>query len=121
MNNSKFKKIEKILIMIAVIIAKINVAKVFSIHDLLEKLPIIRSREVLAIKGPLRFPLKDRSAGIIKIRVMKLSKGMIKSDKTIPAKRSPIIETISDGKVSLIILPLVSWDSICHPHQYLVL
>jgi hypothetical protein len=108
LKNKKFNNIEKIPIIIAVIIANRKVAKVFSIQDFLEKFPIMRSREVLAIKGPLRFPLNERSAGIIKIRAIKESKGIIKRERIIPAKISPIIETDSDGKVSLIILPLVS-------------
>lgn len=93
---------------IAVIIERVYVARTFSIQDLLEKLPITRSRDVLAMNGPLKLPLKDRRAGIINNKTRKLSKGRIKSDKTIPANRSPTIETTSDGKVSLIILPLES-------------
>ena len=106
---------------IAVIIAKINVANTFSIHDLLEKSPIIRSRDVLAIKGPLKFPLNERRAGIININARKLSNGKIKIERIIPARISPIIDNVSDGKVSLTILPLESWVSICHPHQNLLL
>lgn len=106
---------------IAVIIAKINVANTFSIHDLLVKSPIIRSREVLAIKGPLKFPLNERRAGIINISARKLSNGKIKTERIIPARISPIMDTVSDGKVSLTILPLVSRVSICHPHQNLLL
>jgi len=112
LKNKKFNKIEKIPIIIAVIIANRKVARVFSIQDLLEKFPIMRSREVLAIKGPLRFPLNERSAGMIRIRAIKESKGIIKRERIMPAKISPIIETDSDGKVSLIILPLVSCISI---------
>ena len=106
---------------IAVIIAKINVANTFSIHDLLVKSPIIKSREVLAIKGPLKFPLNERRAGIININARKLSNGKIKTERIIPARISPIIDIVSDGKVSLTILPLVSRVSICHPHQNLLL
>ena len=106
---------------IAVIIAKTNVANTFSIHDLLEKFPIIKSREVLAIKGPLKFPLNDRRAGIINIKARKLSNGRIKRERIMPARISPIIDIVSDGKVSLTILPFVSWVSICHPHQNLLL
>jgi len=108
LNRKRFNTTEKMLMINAVIIAKIKVAKIFSNQDLLEKFPIIRSREVLAIKGPLRFPLKERSAGIIRMRATNESKGIIKSERIIPANISPIIETDSDGKVSLIILDLVS-------------
>ena len=89
-------------------IESMYVAKTFSIQDLFEKFPITRSRDVLAMNGPLKLPLRDKRAGIINIKTIKLSKGRIKSDKTIPAKRSPTIETISDGKVSLTILLLES-------------
>lgn len=106
---------------IAVIIAKTNVANTFSIHDRLVKTPIIKSREVLAIKGPLKFPLNERRAGIININARKLSNGKIKKERIIPARMSPIIDIASDGKVSLTILPLVSRVSICHPHQNLLL
>ncbi|MBA7638264.1 hypothetical protein ES703_45917 [subsurface metagenome] len=53
-------------------------------------------------------------ASIIRISIRKLSKVTIKIERTIPAKISPTIETISDGKVSLTILPFVSRASICH-------
>ena len=89
-------------------IESMYVAKTFSIQDLFEKSPITRSRDVLAMNGPLKLPLRDKRAGIINIKTIKLSKGRIKSDKTIPANRSPTIETISDGKVSLTILLLES-------------
>ena len=104
----KFKTREKIPIKKAVIIERVYVARTFSIHDLFEKLPITRSRDVLAMKGPLKLPLRDNKAGIINNKTIKLSKGKIKSDKTIPARRSPTMETISDGKVSLTIFLLES-------------
>ncbi|KKL95239.1 hypothetical protein LCGC14_1856600 [marine sediment metagenome] len=90
------------------IIERVYVANTFSNQDLREKLPIIKSREVLAINGPLKLPLKDRRAGIIKIKTKKLSKGKIKIESTKPAKISPIIDITSDGKVSLIIFSLES-------------
>lgn len=111
MNNLKkarFKIIEKKPMNKPVIIESVYVAKTFSIQDLLEKAPIIKSREVLAIKGPLKLPLNDKSAGIINIKTRKLSNGKISSERTIPAKISPIIDISSDGKVSLTIFPLVS-------------
>ena len=111
MNNlkiTKFKKIERSPIEKAVIIESVYVANTFSIQDLFEKSPMMKSREVLAIKGPLKFPLNDKRAGINNIKTRKLSKGIIKSESTIPAKRSPIMDTISDGTVSLTILPLES-------------
>lgn len=102
---------------IAVIIERKYAANAFSNQDLREKLPIMKSREVLAINGPLKLPLRDRRAGIIKIKAKKLLNGKIKTESTKPAKISPIIDIISDGKVSLIIFPLVSCASIYHPHQ----
>ena len=104
----RFKIIEKNPMKMAVITERLNVAKIFSSQDFLEKLPIIKSREVLAINGPLRFPLNDKSAGIINNNTRKLSNGRIKIERTNPAKISPTIETISDGKVSLTIVPLES-------------
>ena len=104
-------------IKIAVIIDRTYVANTFSNQDLREKLPIIKSREVLAINGPLKLPLKDKRAGIIKIKTRKLLKGRIKIESIKPAKISPIIDIISEGKVSLIIFPLESGSSIYHPHQ----
>jgi hypothetical protein len=102
----------------AVSIDKDRVAKTFSNHDFLLNSPIIRSREVRAIKGPLKLPLRDNNAGIIKINRRKLLKETIKRERTIPARISPTMETISEGKVSLMILPLVSRASICpHHHQ----
>ena len=93
---------------IAVIIERVNVASTFSPHVLPEKFPIIMSRDVLAMKGPLKLPLRVSRAGIINIRTRKLLNGNIKKVRTNPAKRSPKIEIISDGKVSLTIFPLVS-------------
>ena len=113
----KFKSIVNNPIKNAVIIERIYVANTFSNQDLLEKLPIIKSREVLAINGPLKLPLKDKRAGIIRIKTGKLLKGRIKIESTMPAKISPIIDIISEGKVSLIIFPLESCASIYHPHQ----
>ena len=49
-----------------------KVAKTFSNHDLKLNSPIIKSREVRAIKGPLKFPLSDNRAGIIRISKIKL-------------------------------------------------
>ena len=92
----------------AVIADKISVALTFSSHDLLLKSPIIRSREVLAINGPLMFPRKDNKAGIIRIRIIKLLKGRINKVRTTPADKDPIMEMISEGTVSLIIFPLES-------------
>jgi hypothetical protein len=117
LKKKKFKRREKMPMKKAVIIESEYVARTFSNHDLLENAPITKSREVLAINGPLKLPLRDNRAGTIKIRTRKLAKCIIKSDRIIPAKRSPTIETISDGKVSLIILPLESCDTIYHPHQ----
>ena len=104
----------RIPIDIAVIKASTYVANMFSNHDFKLKSPIIKSLEVLAIKGPLKFPLSESKAGIIRISIRKLSKETIKIERTIPAKISPTIETISDGKVSLTIFPFVSRASICH-------
>jgi hypothetical protein len=112
LKKAKFRIIEKIPMKIAVIIESVKVARTFSVKDLLEKFPITKSREVLAINGPLKFPLKDKSAGIINIKTRKLSNGKISKERIIPARISPIIETSSDGKVSLIILDLESWVSI---------
>jgi len=113
----KFKTTLNNPIKIAVIIERVYVANTFSNQDLREKLPIIKSREVLAINGPLKLPLKDKRAGIIKIKTKKLSKGKIKIESIKPANISPIIDITSDGKVSLIIFPLESLDSINLPHQ----
>lgn len=99
---------------------RIKVASTFSNHDFLLNSPIIKSREVRAIKGPLKLPLRDNRAGIIKINKRKLLNEIIKSDNTIPARISPTMETISDGKVSLTILPLVSRVSIYHHHQMIL-
>ncbi|MBA7531637.1 hypothetical protein ES705_23852 [subsurface metagenome] len=104
----------RIPIVIAVIKASTYVANMFSNHDFKLKSPIIKSLEVLAIKGPLKFPLSESKASIIRISIRKLSKVTIKIERTIPAKISPTIETISDGKVSLTILPFVSRASIYH-------
>jgi len=60
------------------------------------------------MNGPLKFPLSERRAGIINIKTGKLSKGKISRERIIPARISPTIEITSDGKVSLIILPLES-------------
>ena len=96
------------------------VANTFSNQDLREKLPIMKFLDVLAINGPLKLPLKDRRAGIIRIKTWKLLKGRIKIESTKPAKISPIIDIISEGKVCLIIFPLESGASIYHPHQNLL-
>ena len=92
----------------AVIIDNVSVADTFSIQDFLLSPPIIKSFDVRAINGPEIFPLKDNKAGIISIRIIKLLKGKINRISIIPAKISPIIETISEGNVSLTILPLES-------------
>jgi hypothetical protein len=104
----RFRIIEKKPMKKAVIIERLYVAKTFSNHDFLEKLPIIKSRDVLAINGPLKLPLNDRRAGIISNNARKLLNGKIRIESTNPAKRSPTIETISEGKVSLTIVPLES-------------
>jgi len=96
---------------------KDNVANTFSNHDFLLNSPIMKSLEVRAINGPLKLPLRDSKAGIIRIKRRKLLKETIKRESTIPANISPTMETISDGNVSLTILPLVSRASICHHHQ----
>ncbi len=108
LKKTKFKIREKKPIKKAVMIESEYVARTFSSQDLLENAPITKSREVLAIKGPLKLPLRDKRAGIINIKTIKLAKRIIKSERIIPAKISPMIETISDGKVSLTILPLES-------------
>ena len=104
----KFKSKVKRPIKLAVIIERTYVANTFSNQDLREKVPMMRSLDVLAIYGPLKLPRKERRAGTIKIKTKKLLKGKIKIESTKPAKISPIIDIISDGKVSLIILPLES-------------
>ncbi len=96
---------------------KDNVANTFSNHDFLLNSPIMKSLEVRAINGPLKLPLRDNKAGIIRINKRKLLNEIIKRESTIPARISPTMETISDGKVSLMILPLVSRASICHHHH----
>ena len=96
---------------------KANVAKTFSNHDFLLNSPIMKSLEVRAINGPLRLPLRESKAGIIRINRRKLLNETIKRESTIPARISPTMETISDGNVSLTILPLVSRASICHHHH----
>ncbi len=96
----------------AVIIESIIVANTFSAQDLLEKSPIIKSRVVLAMKGPLISPLRESNAGTINIKIRKLLKGRIKNERTIPARRAPIMEMISEGKISLMSLPLESCFSI---------
>jgi hypothetical protein len=73
---------------------------------------MMRSLAVLAINGPDKLPLKDNNAGTIIIKTMKLLKGKIKISKIIPAIISPKIETISEGKVSIIIFPIDSSLSI---------
>lgn len=108
LKKNKFKISEKNPIKKAVIMESVYVARIFSIQDLIEKFPITKSREVLAMNGPLKLPLKDNRAGIIKIKTTKLSRGKINNDKIIPANKSPIIEIVSDGKVSLTILVLES-------------
>ena len=119
-NNLKIVKSKSTVnnpINIAVIIERVYVANTFSNRDLREKLPIMKSLDVLAMNGPLKLPLKDRRAGIISIKIRKLLKGRIKIESIKPAKISPIIDIISEGKVSLIIFPLESGSSIYHPHQ----
>jgi hypothetical protein len=98
---------------------KLNVASTFSNHDLKLNSPIMISLEVLAIKGPLTFPRIESNAGIMSIRIGKLVKFKIKIDRMVPPRRSPIIETISEGNTSLITFPLESCFSIGHHHQYL--
>ena len=44
---------------------------------------------------------------MIRIKTIKLLKGNTNNNRTIPARISPIIEIISEGKVSLIIFPLI--------------
>lgn len=61
----------------------------------------------------------ESKAGTMRIKIEKLSKPKIKSDKIIPARRSPMIETISEGNTSLMTFPLVSCFSINHHHQEL--
>ena len=97
--------------------AKDNVANTFSNQDFLLNSPIIKSLEVRAINGPLKLPLRESKAGIIRINKRKLLNETIKRESTIPAQISPTIETISEGKVSLTILLLVSRASICHHHH----
>ncbi len=99
---------------------KDNVANTFSNHDFLLNSPIMKSLEVRAINGPLKLPLRESKAGIIRINRRKLLNETIKRESTIPAKISPTMETISDGNVSLTILPLVSRASICHYHHHQV-
>lgn len=91
---------------------KANVANVFSNNDFLLNSPIMKSLEVLAIKGPLRFPLRDNKAGTIIIKKRKLLKGNINIKSIIPAKISPMMEIISEVNVSLMIL-LFPLDSFC--------
>ncbi len=98
----KFKRKVKTPIKIAVIIERTYVANTFSNQDLREKVPIMRSLDVLAINGPLKLPRRERRAGTIKIKIKKLLKGKIKIESTKPAKISPIIDMTSDGKVCLI-------------------
>lgn len=74
LKKAKFKIIEKIPIKNAVISERVYVARAFSSHDLRDNVPITKSREVLAIKGPLKLPLRDKRAGIINIKTKKLSK-----------------------------------------------
>ncbi|MBA7545608.1 hypothetical protein ES705_37977 [subsurface metagenome] len=104
----KFRSTVNKPIKIAVTIERAYVANTFSNQDLREKLPIIKSLDVLAINGPLKLPLKDKRAGIIKIKTKKLLKGKIKIESIKPAKISPIMDIISEGRVSLIIFPLES-------------
>ena len=98
-----------------------NVANTFSSQDFLLNSPIIKSLEVRAMKGPLKLPLRDNSAGMIRINKRKLLNETIKRESMIPARISPTIETISDGNVSLTILPLVSRASIYHHHLRMIL
>jgi hypothetical protein len=108
LKKAKFNIREKRPIKNAVIIESKYVARTFSIQDLLENAPITKSREVLAMNGPLKLPLRDKRAGTINIKTRKLVNCIITSDRIIPAKISPMIDIISDGKVSLTICPLVS-------------
>jgi hypothetical protein len=80
---------------------KNNVANTFSPHDRMLNSPRIKSLLVRAQNGLVMFPLKERIAGIIKMRMGKLSNGKIKIVNITPAERDPMIEITSDGKVSL--------------------
>jgi len=109
-------RILKAPIAYAVINDKDRVANTFSSQDFLLNSPIMKSLEVRAMNGPLKLPLRDNRAGIMRINKRKLLNETINRDSTIPAKRSPTMETNSEGKVSLTILPLVSRVSIWHHH-----
>jgi hypothetical protein len=108
LKNKIFRKKLMIPIRIEVIIDKIRVANIFCSHVPLLKSPIMRSFPVLAMKGPLILPLKERMAGTIKMSTEKDLKGNINIVRITPAKIEPIMEMISEGKVSLIILILES-------------
>ncbi len=112
-------RIAAIPIMLDVVKDKLNVASAFSSHDLKLNSPIMISLEVLAMNGPLTFPRIESNAGIMSIRIGKLEKFKIKIDRMVPPRRSPIIETISEGNTSLITFPLESCFSISYHHQYL--
>ena len=105
---NKFNKIVAIPIREAVTIEREKVAKILCNKFHLLNSPTIKSRDVLAMKGPLKLPLKERRAGIIRIKRIKLSNGRIKTVRTIPASISPTIEIISEGNVCLTIFPFES-------------
>ena len=72
LNRTLFNKIVKNPINTAVIMDKVYVARTFSVHDFLLNSPRIMSFDVLAMNGPLIFPLRDNKAGIINMRMRKL-------------------------------------------------
>ena len=105
-NNIMFNRMLRKPIRMAVTIERDKVASMFSSQLFLLNSPIIKSLAVLAINGPLILPLKDNNAGMIRINIAKLLNGRINNESRIPARTPPIIETNSEGKVSLTILPL---------------
>jgi len=105
-NNNIFKKMLSNPIKNAVTIDRVKVASIFSNKALPLNSPTIKSREVLAINGLLIFPLNDNNAGMIRIKTKKLLNGSIKRESRIPARTPPIIEMISEGKVSLTMVAL---------------
>ena len=111
---NKFKITLKNPIKIAVTSPKTYVANVFSKNDLRLNSPIIKSLAVLETNGAVIFPLNENNGGMININREKLLKGNIKRVRIIPAKISPTIEIISNGNISLTILPLVSSCSTAH-------
>jgi len=80
---------------------KNKVANTFSPHDRKSNSPRIKSLLVRAQNGLVIFPLNERIAGIIKIRMGKLLNGKIKIVNITPAERDPMIDITSEGKVSL--------------------